>query len=95
MGEGKSMADKIVIGLLREVAPRPSYMEAEIAALEIDPLLWGNVRETFAPYIRNGETAVFVRAATEIDVDAVIDTMRLFAPIQISVTPAAAQVNGV
>ena len=80
--------------LLRETAPLPSYMEAEMAALEIDPLLWGNVRETFAPYIRNGETAVLVRAEGEATVDAVIDTMRQFAPLQIIVTPAEAQVNG-
>ena len=80
--------------LLRELAPLPSYMDAEMAALEIDPLLWGNVRETFAPYIRNGETVVLVRAESENAVDAVIDTMRQFAPVQITVTPAEARVNG-
>ena len=60
---------------------------------QIDPLLWGNVRETFAPYIRNGETAVFVHAATEADVDAVVNTMRQYAPVQITVTPAEADVR--
>ena len=123
MGEGRGMAETIVIGLfeatgiaedvrnrlvtegflptdinllvLREVAPVPSYMEAEVAALEIDPLLWGDVRETFAGYVHDGETTVFVRVGTEPDVDAVIDTMRQFAPIQITVTPAESRVNGV
>lgn len=91
--EGLEPADMNLL-TLRETAPRPSYMEAEVAALEIDPLLWGNVRETFAPYIRNGETAVFVRAEGEDSVDVIITTMRQFAPVQIIVTPAEAQVNG-
>lgn len=86
---------EISLLVIREVAPVPSYVEPEVAALEIDPLLWGNVRETFAPHIHNGETAVFVRAEIEDDVDAVIDTMRQFAPIQITVTPSEVQVNGV
>ncbi|HEX3537442.1 MAG TPA: hypothetical protein VHU15_11815 [Stellaceae bacterium] len=94
MTEGLPPADINVL-LLRETAPLPFYMEAEVAALEIDPLLLGNVRETFARHIRNGETAVFVRAEDEEAVDAVIDTMRQFAPLQIIVTPAEAQVNGV
>lgn len=72
--------------LLREMASLPSYMEAEVAALEVDPMIWGDVRETFAQFIHNGETAVFVRAASETDVDAVIDTMRQYAPLQIAVT---------
>lgn len=79
---------EISVVLLHETAPLPSYMEPEIAALEVDPLLLGNVRNTFAPYIRNGETAVFVRVASEAEIDAIVDTMRQYAPLQITVTPA-------
>lgn len=85
---------EIAVIVLHETAPLPSYMEPEIAALEIDPLLLGNVRETYAPFIHNGETAVFVRAASEAEVDEVIDTMRQYAPVQITATPAEAWVNG-
>jgi len=91
--DGTSPSEVAVI-VLHETAPAPSYMEPEIAALAVDPLLLGNVRETYAPFIRNGETAVFVRAASEAEVDAVIDTMRQYAPIQITATSAEAWVNG-
>ena len=91
--EGFAPGDLNVL-VLHETAPLPSYTEPEIGALEIDPLLWGNVRETFAPFIHNGETAVIVRGAMEADVDAVIDTMSQYAPVQIIVTSAQAQVNG-
>lgn len=85
----------IGVVLLRETAPLPSHMEPEMAALEVDPLVLGDVRETFAPYIRNGETAVLVRAATEVEVDAIIDTMRQYAPLQITVTPSETTARGV
>lgn len=91
--EGFAPADMNLL-VLHETAPLPSYMAPEIDALEIDPLLLGNVRETLAPYIHNGETAVFVRAVTEANVDAVIDTMRQYAPVQIVVTAGDVQVNG-
>ena len=58
--------------LMRETAPLPAAMTPEIESLSVDPLLLGNVRETYAPYIRNGETAVFVRAHSEDDVDRAI-----------------------
>ena len=85
---------EIAVIVLHETAPLPSYMEPEIAALEVDPLMLGNVRETYASFIHNGETAVFVRALTEIDVDAIINTMRQYAPLQITAMPVEAQANG-
>ena len=85
---------EISVVLLRETAPLPSHMEPEMAALEVDPLVLGDVRESFAPYIRNGETALFVRAYNEAEVDAAIDTIRQYAPLQITVTPDEATARG-
>jgi hypothetical protein len=80
---------EINVRLLRQTAPLPSYMEAESAALEVDPMVWGDVRDSFATFIRNGETAVLVRAVREADVDAIIDTMRQYTPLQITVMPTS------
>src|ERR1700716_116084 len=46
--------------VLKEVGPIAPTLEREIAALELDPLVSGNIREGLAQFIRNGETAVFV-----------------------------------
>ena len=75
--------------LLHETAPLPGAMTPEIEALSVDPLVVGNVRESYAPFIRNGETAVFVRAHSEDEVDLAIGTIRQYAPIKIKVvTPS-------
>jgi hypothetical protein len=78
--------------LLHETAPLPGAMTPEIEALSVDPLVVGNVRETYAPFIHNGETAVFVRAHTEAEVDLAINTIRQYAPIKVKVvTPSEGQ----
>ena len=71
--------------LLRETAPLPAAVAPAIEALSVDPLILGNVRETFAPFIRNGETAVFVRTHSEDEVDFAVGTIRQYAPIKIRV----------
>ena len=73
--------------VLKEVAPIPPTLEREIAALELDPLTVGNVREGLAPFIRNGETAVFVEAQTEEEVEFAATTLKHYAPITIEVVP--------
>ena len=78
--------------LLRETAPPPPIVQTEIEALSIDPLIVGNVRETYAPFIRNGETAIFVRAHSEEEIDLAVGTIRQYAPIKIKVvTPTEGQ----
>jgi len=57
----------------------------EFEALSVDPLVIGNARDNFAPYISNGETAVFVRAHSEADVELAAGTIRQYAPIRIDV----------
>ncbi len=71
--------------LLRETAPLPGAAAPAVEVLSVDPLILGHVRETYAPFIRNGETAVFVRAQSEAEVDLAIDTIRQYAPIKIKV----------
>ena len=71
--------------LIHETAPLPAAVSPAIEALSVDPLVVGNVRETFAPFIRNGETAVFVRTHSEDEIDLAVATIRQYAPIKIKV----------
>jgi len=71
--------------VLHEIDVITSTAEPGSAALSVDRLIWGNVRETFARFISNGETAVLVRAETEVAVEFAADVLRLFAPIAIEV----------
>jgi hypothetical protein len=81
----------VALRVLREVGPVPSTMEPELAGLEMDPLIVGNVRDSYVRFIRNGETALFVRAATAADVEFAVHTMRQYAPIATDVLTAAAR----
>jgi hypothetical protein len=74
--------------VLKEVGPVPPVLQPELAALEVDPLVIGNARESFARFIRNGETAVFVRALDE-QVEFATDVLKLYLPIAIEVVPLA------
>ena len=77
--EGVPEADVSLV-LLRATAP--------LAATETpspDPMLLDDLRHRFAEFIRNGETAVFVRAHREADIDAAVDTLRQYAPLRIRV----------
>jgi hypothetical protein len=80
-------AQDIALLMLRQTAPASEVetVQDELAALSVDPLVIGNARDSFAPYIRNGETAVFVRAHSEADVELATGTIRQYAPIRIEV----------
>jgi hypothetical protein len=84
--EGMAPRD-IAHRVLKEVGPVPPTSQPELAALEVDPLVVGNVRETFARFIRNGETAVFVRAFNDEQVEFATDVLKLYLPITIEVVP--------
>jgi hypothetical protein len=75
----------ISLMLLCETAPLPAAVEPAVEALSVDPLLLGDVRNTFASFIRNGETAVFIRARDEAAIDLAVGTMRQYSPIRIRV----------
>jgi hypothetical protein len=85
--EGVALSN-ISLLMLRETAPVPAAVMPEIEALSIDPLIIGDVREGFAPFIRNGETAIFVRSQSEAEIDRAIDTIRQYSPIRIRVVTA-------
>jgi hypothetical protein len=82
--EGVADSDMWLV-VLREFAPPPEAIKSEVAALSFDPLILGDVEKTFAPYTRNGETAVLVRAATGADVQFAADVMALYAPIAVEI----------
>ena len=75
--------------VLKEVGPVPPTLQPELAALEVDPLVIGNARQSFARFIRNGETAVFVRALSDEQVEFASDVLKLYLPITIEVVPLA------
>jgi hypothetical protein len=78
-------AQDIALVVLRQAAPVGAVgtVQAELAALNVDPLVVGNAWDGFVPYIRNGETAIFVRAPSETDVELAAGTIRQYAPIRI------------
>ena len=85
--EGVPLSD-ISLLMLRETAPLPAAVTPEIEALSIDPLIIGDVREGFAPFIRNGETAIFVRCRGEAEIDRTVDTVRQYSPMRIRAVTA-------
>ncbi len=70
-----------------EVGPILPVLQPELAALQVDPLVIDNARESFARFIRNGETAVFVRALDDEQVEFATDVLKLYLPIAIEVVP--------
>ena len=69
--------------VLKEVGPVPPQVQAELEALQIDPLVLGNARQTFATFIRNGETAVFVEAVDDDEAVSAADILGLYAPLSV------------
>ena len=61
--------------VLKKVGAVPPTSEPELEALQVDPLVIGNARETFVGFIRNGETAVYVRIRTDEQVEFVTDVL--------------------
>ena len=78
-------ASEVALRVLRPTAPLHPTAEPELDALSVDPLIFGNVQETFAKFIRNGEAVVFVRAADDREVEFAADTLRQYDPITINV----------
>jgi hypothetical protein len=82
--EGVAESEMWIV-VLREIGPLPSTSESELAAMSVDPLILGDVEKNYAHYIRNGETAVLVRAETEADVQFAIDVMALYDPLAVEI----------
>ena len=75
--------------VLKETGPVLPVLQPELAALDVDPLVIGNARQSFVRFIRNGETAVFVRAVDDEQVEFATDVLKLYLPMTIEVVPLA------
>jgi hypothetical protein len=75
------------VTVLNSAAPVLPTAAAELEALSVDSLIFGNVRETFAKFIRNGETVVSVRAVTDEEAEFAAETLRKSSPIAIELVP--------
>ena len=73
--------------VLKEADPVPPVLQPELAALDVDPLVIGNAQQSFARFIRNGETAVFVRVFSDDQVEFATDVLKLYLPMTIEVVP--------
>src|SRR5215831_18791601 len=82
-------ATDIVHRVMKEIGPPPQTMEPELEAGFLGSVLLGNFRETFAPYIHNGETLVCVQAGTDEQAEMAVDVLKLYTPIEVKVVPAA------
>ncbi len=76
--------------VLKEIGPVPSTVAPELQALQIDPMVLGDARHTFARYIRNGETAVFVRVDSDQEAAAAADILSLYTPVAVETLIAGA-----
>lgn len=81
-------AAAIAVRVLHEIGAVPATMSPELGALSVDPLVWGDVRNSFVSFVRNGETAVLVDARTEEDADFALEIMRHYAPVTVEVFAA-------
>lgn len=72
-------AQEITLLLLRETAPLGATQEVP----SLDPTVVSDARDTYAEYISNGETLLFVRTATAEDVELAAWTIRQYAPLGI------------
>jgi hypothetical protein len=78
---------EIAVTVLSPAAPVLPTAAAQLEALSVDPRIFGNVQETFAKFIRNGETVVTVRAVTDEAAEFAAETLRRYSPIAIELVP--------
>ena len=69
--------------VLKEVGPPPETVQAELQMLQIDPMVLGDARHTFAPMIHNGETAVFVQVGGDDEAQSAAEILALYAPLAV------------
>ena len=74
---------RLTYHVLKEVGPAPGSVQAELQALQIDPMVLGDALHTFAPFIHNGETAVFVEVDDDGEAQSAADILALYAPLAI------------
>ncbi len=79
--------DAIAEHVLSETASPPHSMDAELSTLQADPFFWfmGNLRQDYARYIHNGETAVLVRVPSRLKAEAITALLGMFDPLRVDV----------
>ncbi|HTV44654.1 MAG TPA: hypothetical protein VMF05_05005 [Stellaceae bacterium] len=78
---------RLAYHVLREIGPPPEVLQPELQALQIDPMVLGDARHTFARFIHNGETAVFVEAADDAEAAFAADILKLYTPVAVEIMP--------
>jgi hypothetical protein len=78
---------EIAVTVLQPAAPCGSHGGSPARGLVRGPLIFGSVRDTFAKFIRNGETVVSVRAVTDEAVEFAAETLRQYSPIAVELVP--------
>ena len=81
-------AGDIVLKVLKEIGPIPEVMEPELDVGFLGPVILGNFRESFARYIRNGETLVCIQASSDEQVELAVDTLKQYAPLEVKIVPS-------
>jgi hypothetical protein len=71
----------VALRTLRATTEVPPVVDAELSALTVDPMIWGNVRENYVDYISNGETVVMVRTETALEAEVATDVLKMFEPM--------------
>jgi hypothetical protein len=74
---------RLACRILKEVGPPPASVQAELQALQIDPMVLGDARHTFARFIHNGETALFVQVEDDDEARSAADIMKIFSPLAV------------
>jgi hypothetical protein len=90
--EGLAVSE-IALKVLKPTAPLHPTSGPELEALTVDPLTFGDVQQTFARFVRNGETVVCVRAASDEEAEFAADTLRQYEPIAINVLSFSSELN--
>lgn len=78
-------ARTVTLQVLKEIGPVPDSMDPEWTFLKLDPFFWflGNLKEDYAQYIRNGETALSVEVRSDDEAEEVISILEAFQPIRV------------
>ena len=82
-------ATRLAYHVIKEIGPAPDVLQPELQALQIDPMVLGDARNTFARLIHNGETAVFVQVADDEEAAFAAGILKLYAPLTVeAMSPA-------
>lgn len=78
-------ANELGLTVLSKIGPMPSTMGPELDAPCLNSFILGNIRDSFSPCIRNGETIVCVQTLTDERAELAVDTLGQYAPLAVGV----------